>query len=275
MFVYIDTRRDAEAAAPPRDRLSPTAAAVAATLAAVFGPDVEASRRALRQPLATVEPRIAMQADIGGLTCSLYADPRAVNVRTPETTAANHLRAHARRADAVVPDPNPRYAGVRYALADGPDAVPEVVDAEVLADEAAGRRSRRSLLTSAADRKVIEDRAVEVATEHFRGLGYHVVDVGAVESFDLDCRRGDERLYVEVKGTTTGGEAVIVTKGEVDLHRTVHPANALAVVRRVKLDRTATPPLATGGELVVTSPWQIDDKALTALRYRYDTGLTP
>jgi len=65
-----------------------------------------------------------MKATIGGLDCTLYADRAAINVLTPKVSADGHLRAHARRGDAIVESPSPRdggrprYAGIRYSLAD-------------------------------------------------------------------------------------------------------------------------------------------------------------
>lgn len=159
------------------------------------------------------------------------------------------------------------------AATDWAGSPPEVLDAEVLADEAAGRPPRRGLRLTASERKAIEGRAVDVVTLHFETLGYRVDNVGDRESFDLDVRRPGERIYVEVKGTTTSGSAIVLTRGEVDLHREKHPANALAVVHGISLDRTATPPAASGGDLVLFQPWAIDDSSLTPLSYKYMTGL--
>lgn len=271
MFEWF---RDAEAVVPARPGYSVAASVAEATLDAVFGADVANSLRPVNQPLATIAPRTAMKADIGGLDCTVYADPRGLNVLTPGTSAEEYLRAHAKPGSDIRPDPRGdiTYAIVGYTWDDTIKS-PDVVDAEILADEAAGRPPRRRLLTSAAERRAIEERAVRVAAERFQTLGYQVADVGAVESYDLDCRRGEERLYVEVKGTTAGGEAVVLTKNEVELHRAQYPNNALAVVRRIDLDRSAEPPVATGGELVLISPWKIDDAALTPLSYQYETGV--
>lgn len=277
MVTFFDTRQLAEAGAPRPGGLSSTAAAVSAALAAVFGPDVARTLSPVNQPLSAVQPRTAMYAVIGGLRCSVYADPKAINVLTPASNAESYLRAHAKLSDAIVQSPgpgrNPAYAGVRYALADVFDLTPEVADALVLADEAAGRAPRRTMLSTALERKLIEERAIKVATEHFEALGFRVDDVGAYESYDLDCLRGEQHLYVEVEGTTSHGEAVILTKNEVELHRAVFPANALAIVRRIGLNRSVEPPEAFGGELVLTLPWEIDDEALTPLSYKYATGL--
>lgn len=275
MVGYFDARQDAEASVPAQAGLSRSAAVVASTITAVFGPDAAATLSPANQPLATVPPRTAMYAVIGGLRCSLYADPKVVNVRTPGSNAVGHLRAHALHGEAIVPNPrgNPFYAGVRYADAMMLGSTPELADAEVFADEAAGRAPRRGLVMSATERKAIESRAVRVTTKHLEALGYRVDDVGAYESFDLDVRRGEERLFVEVKGTTTSGDAVVLTKNEVELHRTHYPNNALAVVRRIELDRSAAAPVARGGELILIQPWLIEDEGLTALSYQYVTGV--
>jgi hypothetical protein len=56
---------------------------------------------------------------------------------------------------------------------------------------------------------------VAAATSHLQWLGYHVEDVGATESYDLDCSKEKDELHVEVKGTTTDGLAVLLTPNEV------------------------------------------------------------
>ncbi|AEI12059.1 hypothetical protein [Cellulomonas gilvus] len=117
MLTYFGSRQEAEARVVAQEGLSPAAAVVASTVSVVFGRDVAATLSPARQPLATVEPRQAMYAVIGGLRCTLYADPKIVNVRTPGVDADAHLRAHAKQGDAVIPNPqgNATYAGVRYA----------------------------------------------------------------------------------------------------------------------------------------------------------------
>lgn len=128
MVTFFDTRLLAEAGVPRPEGLSPTAAAVFAALAAAFGPDVAGTLSPVNQPLSTVPPRTAMYAVIGGLRCTVYADPKAINVLTPATNAESHLRAHARLGDAIVQSPgpggDPAYAGVRYAVATTSAATP-------------------------------------------------------------------------------------------------------------------------------------------------------
>lgn len=169
--------------------------------------------------------------------------------------------------------------GELYLVLDGAldvpgEVAPEVVDAEVEAERAAGRR-RGGLRLSAAERQAIERRAVDVATEHLRSEGYRVRDVGATESYDLEARRAEERLYVEVKGTTTtwtDESEIVVTKNEVDLHLKRYPDNALMIVSRIALDRTGPEPTASGGDLRVIRPWQVRVPNLTPIAYRYLVG---
>ncbi|MEJ2856475.1 MULTISPECIES: MrcB family domain-containing protein [unclassified Saccharothrix] len=160
---------------------------------------------------------------------------------------------------------------------DLPGAVaPEVADAVVVGDRAAGRRrSGQGLRLNAAERVAIERRAVELAVEHLNGLGYRVKDVGAIESYDLDARRGDEHLFVEVKGTTsTWGEdsEIILTRNEVELHQREYPNTMLVVVSSIQLDRSGDPPTAQGGILHAVHPWQLDPDRLIAITYRYPAG---
>ncbi|MFD8631352.1 MrcB family domain-containing protein [Streptomyces sp. NPDC059533] len=157
------------------------------------------------------------------------------------------------------------------------DVAVEVREAQESADTTAGRRkSRRSgqgFLLTAGERRAIELRAVLLATEHFQAEGWSVKDVGATQSYDLKLSRGEERLHVEVKGTTSEGTQVILTRSEVERQRELAPHNALVVVHSINLDRSTEPPSATGGVLHCTSPWIIEDDSLTVISYVHTTGL--
>lgn len=130
-----------------------------------------------------------------------------------------------------------------------------------------GRRQGRGL--SAPERKVVEERAVLVATEHLKELGWKdVEDVGATESFDLSATKDGKSITVEVKGTTSAGEKVVLTRNEVKLHLKEFPNNALIVVSKIKLVKGDSP-IASGGTLTVLLPWKIDESMLDALGYEY------
>lgn len=160
------------------------------------------------------------------------------------------------------------------------DPTPEVLEAEQSAEKTAGRRTRsgtrprrpgQGFLLTASERRAIEHHSVRMATEHFEAQGWSVKDVGAKESFDLLLTRGEKRLHVEVKGTTSAGLEVILTRAEVEKQRKYYPDNALVVVHSIKLDRTGVEPTASGGILHCTSPWAVEDEDLTVISYAYRT----
>ncbi len=163
----------------------------------------------------------------------------------------------------------------------GVDGVPspasgssEVADATAAVEEIANPRRKFGRRFSAAENKEIEEQAVRVVRKHFKEvLGYETEDVGATKSYDVHATRGDSVIKVEVKGTSTDGAEIVLTANEVSLHLADHPNNALAVVRRIKLERTDDGPVASGGELELMMGWALDQERLKPIAYRYQTGL--
>ncbi|MCM3487090.1 MrcB family domain-containing protein [Kocuria rosea] len=163
----------------------------------------------------------------------------------------------------VAEDADPRAPGV---------PAPEI---ELVTDAVAAgagkrkRKGRQGFGLTKPEQQAVERRAVEVATAHYEAQGWKVQDVGDRESYDLRCKREGQRLFVEVKGTTSLGDSVLLTKNEVELHRSEYPRNALAVVHSVILDPRGENPVAHGGELEVTSPWHLADADLTPIAFTY------
>jgi 5-methylcytosine-specific restriction enzyme MrcB-like protein/uncharacterized protein DUF3883 len=150
-----------------------------------------------------------------------------------------------------------------------PDEVPEVISVEEATDEAAGKSRRRGagFRQSKEERDLIEKHAENMAADFYAKDGWQVRRKG--RPFDLDLTRDGERLTVEVKGTTSQGEAIILTGNEVAHHDTAYPANALVVVRGIVLDRSTSPPTVSGGELFELKPWVIDPGTLKVVSYKY------
>ncbi|WP_159080736.1 MrcB family domain-containing protein [Nocardia suismassiliense] len=152
------------------------------------------------------------------------------------------------------------------------DEPPEIVDAELASANAAGNTRKRSkgqgFRLTKPEQTAIERHAVNLAAEYFKDLKYQVKDTGASKPYDLLATRGEEEVYVEVKGTMSLGEQIILTRNEVEHHQQ-NPNNALVVVHSIRLDRTQQPPVASGGVRVVTQPWKIDESGLTVISYRY------
>jgi hypothetical protein len=116
-------------------------------------------------------------------------------------------------------------------------------------------------------RRAIEERAMTVATDYFSERGWTVRDVSSNRSYDLECTRGDDMLHVEVKGTTSRGNSILLTANEV-AHARDFPHTALFVLYGIRV-RAGDPPVATGGRARVFDPWQIVEERLEALAYSY------
>ena len=159
-------------------------------------------------------------------------------------------------------------------LAEGiPDnsLAPDVADAFTAAESTAGKRSRsgQGMRLSPADRDAIEAHSVALAIAYLKKEGYTIKDVGNIKSYDLDATRSDSHLYVEVKGTTSDGDEIILTRKEVELNVEKYPDTMLIIVNNIDLNRSGPTPNASGGILQVTHPWTVEHSYLTPISYRY------
>lgn len=122
---------------------------------------------------------------------------------------------------------------------------------------------------SVAMRRAVELRAMERAIEYFREAGWAVVDVSAGRPYDLHCTRDGDYLCVEVKGTTGDATRVDLTANEVRNAHDEYPRTALVIVRHISLDLPNREPTASGGDLVVHTPWKVEDDSLEPRAYYY------
>lgn len=147
-----------------------------------------------------------------------------------------------------------------------PSPVPEVASVEAEIEDPADR-ARRGRGVSTAEKLAIERHAVEVAMRFFAKNWPDIREVG--RPYDLDCRKGDQILHVEVKGTTSEGVKVGLTRNEVRHARVFHGRVALFVQAGIILSGTETDPLASGGTSHVWNPWEIDLGELDPVVYEY------
>jgi hypothetical protein len=112
------------------------------------------------------------------------------------------------------------------------------------------------------------------AAAEYYGESWSVEDVHGRESYDLVCRRGNEEMRVEVKGTTTDGTEVILTPNEVE-HARTYRHTALFILSNISLDRAEDDAIvASGGVRHVFDPWTIEDGVLQPIGYRYQPQRT-
>ena len=129
-------------------------------------------------------------------------------------------------------------------------------------------RKGQGFLSNAKERSVIEQHAMFLAKQYFKSRWNSVHDVSANSSFDILCKNKSEELRVEVKGTTTDGDSVILTKNEVKEAK--DPGYALFVVSKIELDRTDPQhPRANGGICRVINPISLSEQRLKPISYLY------
>lgn len=145
-----------------------------------------------------------------------------------------------------------------------PAAPPEVEEAEEAAVSFTGRGWALGFRSSPVDRKAIEDYAMALAEAHYRSQGREVRNVAAAASYGYLCRRpGCPDLHVEVKGTSSDGSGLLLTRNEVAHARGQFPNVALFVVSGIRLAE------GTHAEVRILEPWRIDDGMLVPLAYEY------
>jgi hypothetical protein len=148
-------------------------------------------------------------------------------------------------------------------------APPEVLEVETVA---AGQPERRGASQgfglSTAERRAVEMHAMRLAKAHLENLQWRVRDVSATRPYDFECKRASEEMIVEVKGTTSAGEQIVLTRNEVAAHRARHPNNGLIIVHSITLTR-GPDPTAEGGKVFMLSPWDIVEGRLSPLAFQY------
>jgi hypothetical protein len=147
-----------------------------------------------------------------------------------------------------------------------------VEQAEDAVDSAAGKTARRGrgqgFQVDQAAKVAVEAHAMNAAAE-FYCESWDIEDVHGRNSYDLVCRRGDEEMRVEVKGTTTDGTEVILTPNEVE-HARSYAHTVLFILSNISLERAEDGTvLASGGVRHVFDPWHIEGGTLTPSGFRY------
>jgi hypothetical protein len=174
--------------------------------------------------------------------------------------------------DALVLEACARLGEIYRAQRDLRDVQPaEQVEAEVSVAVNPVRRStsRQGFGLSGAERKAVELRAMLLATQHLDSLGYECRDTSSSESFDILACKGEEKLKVEVKGTTSDScDAIVMTANEVRLHTLEMGATGLIMVSRIRLRKEDGKPVAEGGQVESLMSWDIRDWQSEPIAFR-------
>ena len=108
-----------------------------------------------------------------------------------------------------------------------------------------------------------------MAETYYADLGYQVKDVSSDHPYDIHCTKGDGELHVEIKGTTSSGNSVLLTRNEVAHARQCREQAVLVIVDGIELSAVNGQPRTHGGNMRVIQPWDIDAGALLPTQYEY------
>lgn len=148
----------------------------------------------------------------------------------------------------------------------GDEATIEIAD---IARPISKSRRGQGFGLSATDRKVIELHAMNMAISWLSANGYSHSDTSANHSYDLLAEKNGDEFFVEVKGTTSDEcQSILMTRNEIDLHKRFKGKTALFIVSKIRLDRSSTKPIASGGSLDVLWAWDIDEWKTEAIAFQ-------
>lgn len=119
-------------------------------------------------------------------------------------------------------------------------------------------------------RRAIEDYSMEFAASHYPEPEWSVEDVSRYRPYDLLCRHEANglELHVEVKGTSSTGSQVFLTREEVK-HAKAFDSSVLAIVHGIHVSATDDGVVCSGGELHLIDPWTPSDEDLEVVQYAY------
>lgn len=118
-------------------------------------------------------------------------------------------------------------------------------------------------------RKLVEARAMKMAAAYYEKRGYSVEDTSATQPYDLVCRAPGAEFRVEVKGTQTLGEGVIVTRNEVEAARQYGSTTHLFIVHSIEVEQTDSGYQLSGGKLRLIKDWRPADSDLSPIQFMY------
>ncbi|MCY1075230.1 DUF3883 domain-containing protein [Archangium sp. miwbw1] len=119
-------------------------------------------------------------------------------------------------------------------------------------------------------RKAVELEAMRRAREHFQRAGFtRIEDVSRKESFDLHGKDVEREVFIEVKGTQSGGARVLLTSSEVEFARCNKSKMALYVLHSMQVREVEGEVIAEGGEARVYWPWDVDAGTLAPISFSY------
>jgi hypothetical protein len=116
-------------------------------------------------------------------------------------------------------------------------------------------------------RSAVELYAESIATRHYESQGYQVEKFG--KPFDLLCKKEGELIHVEVKGSRSKLDTVILTINEVSDAENAAWQSDLFVVDQIVVERNGKDLAASGGAARVIQKWVPAKEMLAPSQFRY------
>jgi len=131
------------------------------------------------------------------------------------------------------------------------------------------QKRRQGIGLTAAERKAVELRAMELAASYLKSLGYQYKDTSSKESYDFLADKHGHALKIEVKGTTSDiCDSIMMTKNEVELHRREKGFTGLIIVSGIKLSKSDKEITARNGTIEALLQWDIDEWSSSPIAYQ-------
>jgi len=128
---------------------------------------------------------------------------------------------------------------------------------------------KQGYLQNQERKRAIELYAMSIAAKHYEDLGFLVEDISSAESVDLKWSRNAEIRWVEVKGTSTFGEDILLTYNEVLRAESKEFITDLFIVHSVQFTRLDSEIAQGSGIIRILSDWRPERIHLTPIQYRY------
>jgi hypothetical protein len=132
-------------------------------------------------------------------------------------------------------------------------------------------RGGQGFISDPAVRKAVEQRAMDLARNHYQAIFPVVKNTATMKPYDFSClgRDGSE-VRVEVKGSTGEAAEIRLTVGEVENARDRSRRTDLFLVTGIVVEQTPDGPRAPGGNVRIVEAWvpKADDLFPSVYRYR-------
>jgi hypothetical protein len=116
-------------------------------------------------------------------------------------------------------------------------------------------------------RLLVESHAMAICKKYYADRGYQIENVSINRPYDFILRKNGLSRFVEVKGTQTAGDSIVLTKNEVDLSRTQGDNMVLFIVHSIVMnDRTVK---KGSGIVSIIEPWSVSNDRLTPISFTY------